>query len=149
MNEALKKKETLESEMQTQRERLMDLKSELRKKKEAAASVEAEVDQLDREKAVKLKFLASVLLYNQLDTYTNKKSKLRSAWRTWVRRVGCGKLADQEIARVAGTNQRQVARRYTAAAQMADRWIAAARAGLKELAFRAVIRAGTKSCTSS
>jgi len=54
---------------------------------EKISELENEQQNLEVEKNAKLKFLASALLFNQMETYNSKVSKLHNSWENWTNRL--------------------------------------------------------------
>ena len=113
MKEVLENKETQEKVLNDQKETLADYNSALRKIKEEYNEIKNDVEHLNSEKIAKLKFLATVLLYNQFDAYKSKESKLRLAWACWKHNIFCEKVVTLSLKEIGELNRMHINKRCT------------------------------------
>ena len=83
-----------ETTISFQEEKLKNLKLTLDEHKEKTEILKEEKEKLEIEKAAKLKFLAAALLFNQMEEYSAKTSKLRTHWQTWFNTLFCYKVIE-------------------------------------------------------
>lgn len=117
----LSKKLENEKILEKQHENISELNTELRKNTEKFENLKSEVNQANSEKAVKLKFLATVLLYNQLDAYKSKGIKLKYAFYTWKNNTNFTKLIDAEIIKISEMNRNHKNKRIFASSRIISR----------------------------
>ncbi len=121
---------------------IRDLESQIGLQDQTAQNTKLRLEHLRVEKKAKLKFLASALLFNQMESYSAKASKLRGAWQGWANRLLCGKatLAAEDEIRELRTNGTRVQRRagFVVLAHLVQH----IHADFKRVALRAIKKAG-------
>jgi len=74
-------------EIEVKNEEIKRAEVEIEEYKEQIESLKGEQEQLDIERSAKLKFLASALLFNQMETYLLKASRLHNSWEIWFSKL--------------------------------------------------------------
>lgn len=125
------------------------MKSQIRQQAEETADMKKELEHLQIEKKAKLKFLASSLLFSQMESYATKTSKLHNAWQIWTNQILCNKVAESAFNKVMELTQKHSAARNRAGACLLVRYVEHFKMGLKSDGFRAIKHTGMTSNKAS
>jgi len=103
-----------------------------------------EVEHLNNERVAKLKFLASSLLYNQLDAYKSKETKLFLAWNAWKHNIFCGKIVTSSLKEIGELNKMHVHKRCLAGVKIVNRFVTGYNKKMLLRSFLSIIRFGNR-----
>ena len=94
LTEIIQLNQDYSEKIEEQKNMIENVNIEIQNCTEKITELRAEQNELELEKSAKLKFLASALLFNQIEAYSFKASKMQSAWQRWANHLFCEKAIE-------------------------------------------------------